>query len=122
MRAKMPTVKKGERFTKYLPGILAIAIAVWLVFPLIRLDQSDYARAKILVYRLALGITILILILGKMGFDLFFPQGIAQKVSNLKSIAFIIFGILILAFVVFIIFKAGSLFISSYPQTTDYTL
>jgi len=57
-----------------------------------------------------------------MGFDLFFPQGIAKKVSNLKSIAFIIFGILILAFVVFIIFKAGSLFISSYPQTTDYTL
>ncbi|MDD8020694.1 MAG: hypothetical protein PHU81_05865 [Acidobacteriota bacterium] len=114
--------KSREQVTKYLPGILALVVAVWLVFPLIRLDQSDYTRAKVLVYRLALGITILILILGKMGFDIFFPQGIAKKVSNLKSVVFIIFGILILAFVVFIIVQAGSLFLSSYPQTTDYNL
>ncbi|HRD01906.1 MAG TPA: hypothetical protein PLP57_04595 [Candidatus Saccharicenans sp.] len=116
----MAIVRRIEQTTKYLPGLLALAAAVWLVFPFIKLDQADYARANILVYRLAIGITILVVMLGKMGFDIFFPQGMARKVSNLKSVIFIIFGVLILAFVVFIIIQAGSLFMGSYPQTTDY--
>ncbi|MBC7364099.1 MAG: hypothetical protein H5U07_06110 [Candidatus Aminicenantes bacterium] len=100
-------------------GFLAFLVAFWLLFPFLKIDQSDYAQAKILVYRLFFGLMILIIMLGKMGFDVFFPQGIAEKVSNLKSILFIIFGILILAFAIFIIVQAGSLFLSSYPQTTD---
>ncbi|HOL46106.1 MAG TPA: hypothetical protein PK100_06520 [Candidatus Saccharicenans sp.] len=114
--------RKAEQVTRYVPGILALAIAFWLVYPFIRLDQADYTRANILVYRLAVGITILLVMLGKMGFDIFFPQGMARKVSGLKSVMFIIFGIIILAFVVFIIIQAGSLFLGTYPQTTDYNL
>lgn len=118
----MVNARKAEQVTRYLPGILALAVALWLVFPFIKLDQADYTRANILVYRLAVGITILLVMLGKMGFDIFFPQGMARKVSGLKSVMFIIFGILILAFVVFIIIQAGSLFLGTYPQTTDYNL
>jgi uncharacterized protein YybS (DUF2232 family) len=104
---------------KHLPGAIALLIAIWLLFPFIKIDQSDFAHAKQYVYRLALGVMILIIMLGKMGFDVFFPQGIAQKVSNVKSALFIIFGILILAFVIYIIIQAGSLFMSTYPQSTD---
>jgi len=103
-----------------LPGILAVILAVWLLWPFVKIDQSDYGQGKILVYRLALGLMILIIMLGKMGFDVFFPQGVAQKVSKLKSALFLIFGILLLAFVVYIIVQAGSLFLSTYPQTTDF--
>jgi len=104
---------------RHLPGAIALLIAFWLLFPFIKIDQSDFVHAKQYVYRLALGMMILIIMLGKMGFDVFFPQGIAQKVSNLKSILFIIFGILILAFVVYIILQAGALFLGTYPQPTD---
>ncbi|HOP60541.1 MAG TPA: hypothetical protein PKZ60_03915 [Candidatus Saccharicenans sp.] len=118
----MVNARKTEQVTRYLPGILALAVAFWLVFPFIRLEQADYTRANILVYRLIVGITIFLVMLGKMGFDIFFPQGMARKVSDLKSVMFIIFGILILAFIVFIIIQAGSLFLGTYPQTTDYNL
>jgi len=118
----MATTRRMEQAVRYLPGILALAAAFWLVFPFIRLDQADYNQANILVFRLVVGITIFVVMLGKMGFDIFFPQGMARKVSDRKSAMFIIFGILILAFVVFIIIQAGSLFLSTYPQTTDYNL
>lgn len=108
-----------SKLTRHLPGVIAFIFAFWLLFPFIKIDQSDFAQAKILIYRLAFGVMILIIMLGKMGFDVFFPQGIAQKVSNTKSVLFIIFGIIILAFVVYIIIQAGSLFMSTYPQSTD---
>lgn len=109
----------SKELRKHWVGLLAFSTAFWLLYPFLKIEQSDYAQAKILVYRLFFGLTILIIMLGKMGFDIFFPQGIAEKVSNLKSILFIIFGILLLAFIIFIIIQAGSMFLSSYPQTTE---
>ena len=115
----MELSKIKEKILMHLPGIIAFLAGLWLLFPFIKIDQSDYAQGKIIVYRLAFGLMIMIIMLGKMGFDVFFPQGIARKVSSLKSVLFLIFGILILAFVVYIIIQAGSMFMSSYPQTTD---
>lgn len=115
----MLLIKIKNELRQHWVGLAAFILAFWLLHPFLRIDQSDYAQARILVYRLFFGLTILIVMLGKMGFDIFFPQGIAEKVSNLKSVVFIIFGILLLAFAIFIIIQAGSLFLSSYPQTTD---
>jgi len=80
----MATTRRMEQAVRYLPGILALAAAFWLVFPFIRLDQADYNQANILVFRLVVGITIFVVMLGKMGFDIFFPQGMARKVSDLN--------------------------------------
>lgn len=115
----MKSIEIKSRLLKHLPGVIVFLFSVWLLFPFIKIDQSDFSQARILIYRLALGVMLLIIMLGKMGFDIFFPQGIAQKVSSLKSILFIIFGIIILAFIVYIIIQAGSLFMSTYPQTTN---
>jgi uncharacterized protein YybS (DUF2232 family) len=108
-----------EQLAKHLPGTIAVLVAIWLLFPFIRIDQADYDQGRILVYRLAFGLMIMIIMLGKMGFDVFFPQGISRKVSNVKSIIFIILGILLLVFVVYTIMQAGSLFLSSYPDTSE---
>ncbi|HEK85148.1 MAG: hypothetical protein ACPLZD_00810 [Candidatus Saccharicenans sp.] len=108
-----------SKFLKFLPNAIFLIFGFWLLLPFIKIERSDFSQAKILVYRLALGIMVLIIMLGKMGFDVFFPQGVAEKVSNTKSILFIIFGVLILAFVVYIIIQAGSLFMSTYPQSTS---
>ncbi|MCX8160775.1 MAG: hypothetical protein N3G18_07570 [Candidatus Saccharicenans sp.] len=109
-----------EQIYKHLPGVIALLVAIWLLFPFIKIDRSDYAQGKVLVYRLAFGLMIMIIMLGKMGFDVFFPQGIARPVSNLKSVIFLILGILLLAFVVYIIIQAGSLFMTSYPDTSEF--
>lgn len=112
--------KLQEKIYRHLPGIIALVVAVWLLFPFVKIDRSDYAQGKILVYRLAFGLMIMIILLGKMGFDVFFPQGIARPVSNAKSVVFLILGILLLVFVVYIIVQAGSLFMSSYPDTSEF--
>ncbi|HAR35722.1 MAG TPA: hypothetical protein DCR87_02215 [Acidobacteria bacterium] len=109
-----------EQIYRHLPGVIAVLIAIWLLFPFIKIDRSDYAQGKILVYRLAFGLMIMIIMLGKMGFDVFFPQGIARPVSNTKSVLFLILGILLLAFVIYIIIQAGALFMSSYPDTSEF--
>lgn len=113
-------VKLQEQICKHLPGVIAVLVAIWLLYPFIKIDRSDYAQGKILVYRLAFGLMIMIIMLGKMGFDVFFPQGIARPVSNIKSVVFLLLGILILAFVVYIIIQAGSLFMTSYPDTSEF--
>ncbi|MGQ9801957.1 MAG: hypothetical protein ACUVRL_09895 [Candidatus Saccharicenans sp.] len=109
-----------EEIYRHLPGVIAVLFAIWLLFPFIKIDRSDYTQGKILVYRLAFGLMIMIIMLGKMGFDVFFPQGIARPVSNTKSVLFLILGILLLAFVVYIIIQAGALFMSSYPDTSEF--
>lgn len=105
---------------KHLPGVIAVLLAIWLLSPFIKIDRSDYVQGKVLVYRLAFGLMIMIIMLGKLGFDVFFPQGIALPVSNTKSVIFLILGILLLAFVVYIIIQAGSLFMTSYPDTSGF--
>ncbi|MGB9906451.1 MAG: hypothetical protein ACPLRR_03570 [Candidatus Saccharicenans sp.] len=112
--------KLQEQVYRHLPGAIAVLVAVWLLSPFIKIDRSDYAQGQILVYRLAFGLMIMIIMLGKMGFDVFFPQGIARPVSNTKSVLFLILGILLLAFVVYIIIQAGALFMSSYPDTSQF--
>ncbi|MCI4445768.1 MAG: hypothetical protein JHC32_07040 [Candidatus Aminicenantes bacterium] len=115
----MKNINSKSKLIRILPEAISFILAIWLLFPFIRISRLNFGQAKILVYRLFVGITILIILLGKVGFDVFFPQGVAKKVSSTKSILFIIFGILILAFVVYIIIQAGSLFLSTYPQNTN---
>lgn len=112
--------KLQEQLYKHLPGVIAVLVAIWLLSPFIKIDRSDYAQGKVLVYRLAFGLMIMIVMLGKMGFDVFFPQGIARPVSNVKSAIFLLLGILLLAFVIYIIIQAGSLFMTSYPDTSEF--
>lgn len=112
--------KLQEQIYKHLPGVIAVLLAIWLLSPFVKIDRSDYAQGKVLVYRLALGLMIMIIMLGKLGFDVFFPQGIARPVSNVKSAIFLLLGILLLAFVIYIIIQAGSLFMTSYPDTSEF--
>ncbi len=92
-----------------------LLLALWLVSPFIKIGPEDYAHAQLNVYRLSLGLLILLSILGKLAFDVFFPQGIAQKVSTMKSVALLIYGFLILVFILYILVQAASL----YLQTSD---
>lgn len=90
-----------------------LLLAVWLVSPFFKIGPEDYTHAQLNVYRLCLGILILISLLGKLAFDVFFPQGIAQKVSTLKSVALLIYGFLILVFILYVVVQAAGLYLQS---------
>lgn len=93
-----------------LAGFLA---ALWLLWPFYRIDASDYAHAGTNVYRLAFGLMILIIYLGKMTFDVLAPQGLARKVSNLKTFGLLLYGLLITSFIIYVVIQAGALFLQN---------
>jgi len=92
---------------------LVLLLAVWLVSPFFRLDASDEAAGKINGYRLALGLTIMILFVGKSLWDVLAPQGLAKKVSNAKAIALVGLAIVVMGFIVFTVARAAAYYLSS---------
>ncbi len=100
-------------------AVVFLAAAVWLLFPFIRLDRSVAAGSALGVYRLAGGLMILIIYLGKWLFDVLSPQGAGHRVSTVKAVLLIALCVVILAFVVFIVIQAASLYIQSSVTIQD---
>ena len=96
-------------------GLNAIVLlfAVWLVSPFFRLDASDEANGKINSYRLALGLTVMILFVGKSLWDVLAPQGLAKKVSNAKALALVGLTIVVMGFIVFTVARAASYYLDA---------
>jgi hypothetical protein len=92
---------------------LVLLLAVWLVSPFFRLDASDEAHGRINGYRLALGLTIMILFVGKSLWDVLAPQGLAKKVSNAKAIALVGLAIVVMGFIVFTVARAAAYYLNS---------
>jgi hypothetical protein len=109
---KTRTISKDQVRRFAIPAAFFL-FAVWLLSPFIKIGPGYYSHAQLNVYRLSLGLLILLSMLGKLAFDIFFPQGIAQKVSNLKSVALIIYAFLILVFILYVLVQAASLYLQS---------
>lgn len=92
-----------------LSGLLLVA-AVWLVSPFIKIDASDFVHSGRNALRLAIGVTILMIYLGKWAFDVLAPQGLARKASSFKAVGLLVLNILLLGFLVFIIVQAMGVF------------
>ena len=92
---------------------LVLLFALWLVSPFFRLDASDEANGKINSYRLALGLTVMILFVGKSLWDVLAPQGLAKKVSNAKAIALVGLIIVVMGFIVFTVAQAAAYYLGS---------
>ncbi len=92
---------------------LVLLIAVWLVSPFFRIDASDEANGKINGYRLAIGLTIMILFVGKSLWDVLAPQGLAKKVSNVKAVALVGLAIVVMGFIVFTVARAAAFYLGS---------
>ena len=89
---------------------LLLITAVWLVSPFIKIEASDYVHAARNGLRLAVGLTILMIYLGKWAFDVLAPQGLAKKASGVKAVGLIVLNLLLLGFIIFVIVQAMGLF------------
>ena len=106
----------SERYVGITLTVILLVFAVWLVAPFIHITRSLYAQRDILGYRLALGLLIMLLFVGKWAFDSLAPQGLARKVSNAKAIALIALSMLIMGFIVFIVAQATVLYLRTAAQ------
>src|SRR5512136_212076 len=104
---------KSERLLGIGLTVLLVMFAVWLVSPFFHLDSSSYGHGKEYGYRLALGLLIMMVFVGKWAFDALAPQGLARKVSNVKAIALILLSLLIMGFIVFIVAQATVLYLKT---------
>jgi hypothetical protein len=86
-------------------------VAFWLLSPFIKIEPSDYMSASKLALRFAFGILILLIYSGKWAFDVFAPQGLAKRVSGVKTAGLIIFNLIVVCYIIFIVFQAASLFL-----------
>jgi hypothetical protein len=94
-----------------------LGTALWLVSPFLKIDASDYYKMSENGLRLAAGLMIFIMYLGKWAFDVFAPQGLAKRVSGLATVALIIGNLALLSFVIFIIAQAAALYLhTAVPQ------
>ncbi len=93
--------------------VLVMLFAVWMVSPLIVITPSDYLVKNSYGLRLAFGLMIFIMYVGKWSFDVFAPQGLARKVSRIRTIALIAYILLVVSFMIFIVAQAASLYLQS---------
>ena len=107
---------KAERNLGLAITALLMVFAVWLVWPFVRIERSIYGQGSILGYRLALGLTIMIIFIGKWMFDALAPQGLARPVSNTKGILLIVFSLILTGFVVYVVAQATVLFLKTSAQ------
>lgn len=115
----MNTQTQAERYLGTTLTVILLLFAVWLVSPFIRLDRADYAHGTILGYRLALGITIMLIFVGKWAFDALAPQGLARQVSNIKGIALIVLSLFLMGFIVYVVAQATMLFLKTSAQEQE---
>jgi hypothetical protein len=96
--------------------VILVLFAVWLVSPFVKIDRSTYAQRNTLGYRLALGLMIMLVFVGKWAFDALAPQGLARKVSNAKAVALILLSMFIMGFIIFIVAQATVLYLKTAAQ------
>jgi hypothetical protein len=107
---------ESERLVGIGLTVVLLALALWLVSPFFHIQKSDYSRGTEYGYRLALGLLIMIVFVGKWAFDALAPQGLARKVSNVKAIALIVLSLIIMGFVVFLVGQATVLYLKTASQ------
>jgi hypothetical protein len=109
----MSVLAEREKVVGLSTTLVLLLFAIWLVSPFLRIDRTDYTQAKVLGYRLALGLLILIVFVGKWAFDALAPQGLARKVSNAKAAALVFLSLVIMGFIVFVIAQATVVYLKS---------
>ena len=111
--AVMNVSTRTEKYMGTTITVLLLIFAIWLVSPFIRITPSIYSQGTILGYRLALGLTIMIIFVGKWTFDVYSPQGLARRVSNIKGILLIALTLVVLGFIVYVVAQAAVLYLQT---------
>lgn len=84
------------------------ALALWLLYPLIVLQTPDEWEAEAFEMRSIFGIGLLLIILGKTIFDIFFPLDTSKGLSWFQTIFLTLYSVVL---IIGIIFVAGRMIV-----------
>ncbi|HPW18698.1 MAG TPA: hypothetical protein PLP83_10015 [Candidatus Aminicenantes bacterium] len=87
---------------------LYLLFAVWLVLPFVGRNPGGAS-----VYRLYLGLMLMLVFVGKSLWDVLAPQGLARKVSTAKAVVLIAVAVLVTGFIIFTVAKAVDGYLNS---------
>lgn len=88
-------------------------LTAWLLYPVVVLDRVEMTNAKAYLYRSALGIAIMIILLGKTIFDLLFPQVVTRNVPLLNTILLTIYSLAIATGIIFMVARMIILYLKN---------
>lgn len=93
--------------------LLLWGVTVWLLYPLIVLDNAFTINAKEYLFRAVIGITIMIILFGKTVFDLFFPLSTSNKTTALQTVFLTLYSMILAGGIIFMLGRLVSLFVRS---------
>jgi hypothetical protein len=108
------TLQKGARIGLF---IILWAVIAWLLYPLLILDSVNMVNAKEYLYRLAIGITMMIIMFGKTITDLLFPLDISHKKALSYTIFLTIYSLVLLGGIIYMIARVMLVYLKSSSST-----
>ena len=106
----MPGIKR-ETIVKLVLFLLTWAFTIWLMYPLIVLDDMNTVNAKDYLYRSVIGIGIMIILFGKTVFDLFFPLSTPAKSAAVQTVFLTLYAMILAGGIIFMVGRLVSLYI-----------
>lgn len=110
MPISMPSVKR-ETIVKLLLFLGLWAFTVWLMYPLIVVDDVNAVKSKDYFYRSVIGIGIMIILFGKTVFDLFFPVSTPGKATALQMVFLTLYAMFLAGGIIFMVGRLVSLYL-----------
>jgi len=107
------TRRKQTTTLTWVVTVLLWALAAWLLYPLADLDKVDMSNVLSYLYRSALGLTLLIIFLGKALFDLIFPWVHDRKLPALNALLLTLYALALSGGIIFMILRLAMLYMRS---------
>ncbi len=91
-------------------GVVVWILMAWLLYPLVDLDKLDMSNVLPTLYRSALGLTLMIIVLGKVLFDLIFPWAHGRKLSVVNALLLALYALALTGGIVFMIIRMAMVY------------
>ena len=104
---------KSKKNFGFIFTIILWIITAWLLYPLVVLDRVEMTNVKEYLYRSAIGIAIMLILLGKTIFDLLFPQFVTGKVPLVNTIFLTLYSLAIAGGLIFMVSRMIVLYLKN---------
>ncbi len=112
MPIPIPKIKR-EAIVKLVLFLVLWAFTIWLMYPLIVLDDVRTVNAEDYLYRSVIGIGIMIILFGKTVFDLFFPLSTPSKSTVVQTVFLTLYAMFLAGGIILMIGRLVSFYIRS---------
>jgi hypothetical protein len=114
-----PIIKR-DTIVKLILFLLLWAFTIWLMYPLIVVDDMNTVNAKDYFYRSVIGIGIMIILFGKTVFDLFFPLSTPAKSTAVQTVFLTLYAIFLAGGIIFMFGRLVSLYLRNQDIEVQY--